>query len=269
MRITRIVCGIEPVGRGVLAAGQAARLAPEDAPVVLVGAADVAAVGLSQPIGGDIDMGPMPVGPYTSLDELESAVRAELERAAATLGGRRGVATRIEVGGLAEALDQVSAEEDGSLLALDAPQEGRMFGIIDGEPATWLLHESARPLLLARGSQDDRAFPRSVAVGVDGSAPAAAAAEAAGEIAQRCGAGLRLVVARGGRGGGAGALDELRARLPPHELVEDPKSAVHALSEVDADLVVVGSRGLHGLRALGSVSERVAHGSHASVLVVR
>jgi len=35
-----------------------------------------------------------------------------------------------------------------------------------------------------------------------------------------------------------------------------------------ADLVVVGSRGLHGLRALGSVSERVAHRAHCSVLVV-
>ena len=36
----------------------------------------------------------------------------------------------------------------------------------------------------------------------------------------------------------------------------------------EADLVVVGSRSLHGLRALGSVSERVAHGSFCSVLVV-
>jgi nucleotide-binding universal stress UspA family protein len=31
----------------------------------------------------------------------------------------------------------------------------------------------------------------------------------------------------------------------------------------------VGSRGLHGLRALGSVSERVAHDASCSVLVVR
>jgi nucleotide-binding universal stress UspA family protein len=37
----------------------------------------------------------------------------------------------------------------------------------------------------------------------------------------------------------------------------------------DADLVVVGSRGLHGLKALGSVSERVAHRVHYSTLVVR
>jgi nucleotide-binding universal stress UspA family protein len=37
----------------------------------------------------------------------------------------------------------------------------------------------------------------------------------------------------------------------------------------DADLVVVGSRGLHGLAAVGSVSERVAHQAKSSVLVVR
>jgi nucleotide-binding universal stress UspA family protein len=34
------------------------------------------------------------------------------------------------------------------------------------------------------------------------------------------------------------------------------------------DLVVVGSRGVHGLRALGSVSERVAHQAHCTALVV-
>ena len=52
-------------------------------------------------------------------------------------------------------------------------------------------------------------------------------------------------------------------------MVHDRHSPVHALSDADADLVVVGSRGLHGLRALGSVSERVAHRARASVLVVR
>jgi nucleotide-binding universal stress UspA family protein len=37
----------------------------------------------------------------------------------------------------------------------------------------------------------------------------------------------------------------------------------------DSDLIVVGSRGLHRIRALGSVSERVAHEAHRSVLVGR
>jgi len=32
---------------------------------------------------------------------------------------------------------------------------------------------------------------------------------------------------------------------------------------------VVGSRGLHGLQALGSVSERVAHEARCSTLIVR
>jgi nucleotide-binding universal stress UspA family protein len=36
-----------------------------------------------------------------------------------------------------------------------------------------------------------------------------------------------------------------------------------------ADLLVLGSRGLVGVRALGSVSERVAHKARCSVLVVR
>jgi nucleotide-binding universal stress UspA family protein len=36
-----------------------------------------------------------------------------------------------------------------------------------------------------------------------------------------------------------------------------------------ADLVVVGSRGLRAFEALGSVSERVAHQARCSVLVIR
>lgn len=268
MRIARVVCGIEPIGRGVLAAAQAARLAPDGAPLVLVGAADVAAMSLGQPLGGDIDMGPMPAGPVTSLEDLEASARDELARAVAALG--RDAATRIEVGSLAEALDSVAGEGEGALLALDAPQEGRMLGIIDGEPATWLMHESSRPLLLARGDvAAAAAFPRIVAVGVDGSAPSRLAAETAGDIAARRGAELRVVVAGGRRGARAGAAGALRERLPPHEVVEDGRSAVHALTDTGADLVVVGSRGLHGLRALGSVSERVAHGAGGSVLVVR
>jgi Universal stress protein family len=50
-----------------------------------------------------------------------------------------------------------------------------------------------------------------------------------------------------------------------------PGTAVDALvgSASGADLLVVGSRGLHGLKSLGSVSERVAHQAERSVLIVR
>jgi nucleotide-binding universal stress UspA family protein len=52
------------------------------------------------------------------------------------------------------------------------------------------------------------------------------------------------------------------------ELLGEPVAALVAAA-AGADLLVVGSRGLHGLKALGSVSERVAHEAGSSVLVVR
>ena len=54
--------------------------------------------------------------------------------------------------------------------------------------------------------------------------------------------------------------------VEPHE-----GSAVDALLKVsdETDLLVVGSRGLRGLRALGSVSERIGHRASCSVLVAR
>ena len=55
----------------------------------------------------------------------------------------------------------------------------------------------------------------------------------------------------------------------PHEI--DVRGPVETLVEASAgaDLLVVGSRGVHGLCTLGSVSERVAHRAACSVLVVR
>lgn len=50
--------------------------------------------------------------------------------------------------------------------------------------------------------------------------------------------------------------------------MHEPVRALVGASGI-VDLVVVGSRGLHGLKALGSVSERVAHEAEGSVLVVR
>jgi nucleotide-binding universal stress UspA family protein len=66
-------------------------------------------------------------------------------------------------------------------------------------------------------------------------------------------------------------LDREAARAVADELEEQDESAVDLISAASesADLVIVGSRGLHGLKALGSVSERVAHEARCSVLVIR
>jgi nucleotide-binding universal stress UspA family protein len=44
---------------------------------------------------------------------------------------------------------------------------------------------------------------------------------------------------------------------------------VETAAREDASLVVIGSRRLEGVRALGSVSERVVHDAPCSVLVMR
>jgi nucleotide-binding universal stress UspA family protein len=74
------------------------------------------------------------------------------------------------------------------------------------------------------------------------------------------------VVAGGGDGFDKQRVREIVGRY--EELADDPVRALVAAA-ADADLVVVGSRGLHGLKSLGSVSERVAHDARCSTLVVR
>lgn len=123
--------------------------------------------------------------------------------------------------------------------------------------------------------------------GVDGSPESLAAAAVAEELAERFGASLCLVAATGGKPVDVGGLVRLRSREPALARVgggeprramvrvpalewsrEPPVDALLAAS-AHADLLVIGSRGLHGLAALGSVSERVAHRARCSVLVVR
>lgn len=90
--------------------------------------------------------------------------------------------------------------------------------------------------------------------------------EAARTLAARTGAELRAIVAtRDAR------VDVEAAKAIAPECEEHDARALDALDVASetADLVVVGGRGLRGLRALGSLSERLAHEARSSVLVVR
>jgi nucleotide-binding universal stress UspA family protein len=270
MTFTRLVCGIQ-ADSGVGAARRAARLAPEGTPLLLLATVDLDAAALAaQPLGGELEVTPMAAfPPAPALEPLEAAVREELERARAALAELPNVSTKVALGQLSLCLQEEAGDEEGVLIALDAPDERRILGILDGNPATWLLHESTRPVLVSRGPEDAEGFPGTVVVGVDGSSQSSGAARVAGEIAARAGAVLRVVVASGGHDLHEEGIRGALAGLPPHEIVEDIRSPVHALTGAGGDLIVVGHRGLHGLRALGSVSERVAHQADVSVLVVR
>jgi nucleotide-binding universal stress UspA family protein len=139
-------------------------------------------------------------------------------------------------------LDEIALEHI-TLVAVGSHGAGRSRGIVIGSTATELVHKAPCSVLVARKPLKD--FPGPIAVGVDGSKEAAAADAVVGALGKRFGARLE------------------RLENLPHPLSGLVDAAV------EAELLVVGSRGLHGVRALGSVSERVAHEARCWVLVVR
>jgi nucleotide-binding universal stress UspA family protein len=139
---------------------------------------------------------------------------------------------------------------------------------------------------------------RSIVVGTDGSDLADKAIREAAEIAARDGARLHIVTAypdpaffREQITSGATRVDvnlrevadavlaraereaaALGAEVVTHASEEGPAEAIlDVAKEEDADLIVVGQRGLSGLQRflLGSVSSKVAQHASCSVLIVR
>lgn len=151
------------------------------------------------------------------------------------------------------------------LIVVGCHGQGRMHGIVNGSTATALVHRAPSSVLVARPAESD--FPRRVVVGVDGSPESALALATARAIVDRFGSDLWPVVAHGGEEVDDDAVAALLGRH--HE--PSPDDAVRALVDASsaADLLVVGSRGLHGVKALGSVSERIAHRACCSTLIVR
>jgi nucleotide-binding universal stress UspA family protein len=155
--------------------------------------------------------------------------------------------------------------EQATLLAVGSHGRGRATGRLLGTVAAAMLRDAPCSVLIARAAPDQESWPQSVVVGVDGSAESADAFTVAHSLAERFGASIRAVASTKDQ------LDREAARAIAIELEEQPRRAVDALAaaSTSADVVVVGSHGLHGLKALGSVSERVAHRARSSVLVVR
>jgi nucleotide-binding universal stress UspA family protein len=153
---------------------------------------------------------------------------------------------------------------DATLAVVGTHGHGRLTEILIGGVAGGLLHDAPCSVLIARRPGSGPWLPRVIVAGTDGSAESDLALIAARRLAERFDASLAVVTALEGK-----AVNLERARLSaPTEVAAAP---VRALLDAaaEADLLAVGSRGLHGIRALGSVSERVAHQAACSVLVVR
>lgn len=201
--------------------------------------------------------------------EPPAAAQLEAESKAALDAARDVVpeASFRVVEGRADQVLMDTAHADGAtLVAVGSHGISRPVGIALGSAATALLHSAQCSVLITRAPQGGEDFPRRIVVGVDGSPESELAAAVAFGLGQRFGVEAWPIAARDGKGFDVSAVDGIATNV----LIEDG-SPVDALVDgaARADLLVVGSRGLHGVRALGSVSERVAHQAPCSVLVVR
>jgi nucleotide-binding universal stress UspA family protein len=249
----RILCGVDDSAAGAIAARLAARVSLPESSLELVSVEDPSAV--------------VNAGMYAThaAADLAGAARAALERGTKESGAHPSVATRQLKGPPVPCLEAELGRINATLVVVGSHNHSRPVGIALGSVATHMLHEAPCSVLIAREPRDAEHWPRSIVVGIDGSPESAEAAVVARQLAERFGAKLRCIVAPDGDAD-VDAARKIDADV--EELEGKPVDELAVLSEW-ADLVVVGSRGLKGLRALGSVSERVAHRAHSPVLVVR
>jgi nucleotide-binding universal stress UspA family protein len=245
----RIVCGVDGSEPSIEAARQAGILRSGIGRIELVGVFDAPTAETS------------PYGAPMVVAEAEKTWATKLA-AAGSVCPRAG--SELLHGSAVERLLEHLAEADATLVAVGGTSRHRAIGLVRGSVTTAMLHRAPASVLVARPSVAAGAFPGSVVVGYDGSAGAHAALNAGRDVAERFGASLRVLAA----GDCATVESSALAGLVVERDEDDP---VDALGEVstETDLLVVGSRGLHGLRALGSVSKRLGHQAACSVLVVR
>ena len=227
---TRILCGVDGTPESLVAVRQAARLQAPEGTLQLVAVANFAKAAQAG------------AAATRAAQLLEQEAEAALVEARALAPAADDT---ILDGDPAMVLIRRAEAEQATLVAVGSHGRSRAAGLILGTVAARMLRDAPCSVLIARAAPLPEAWPQSVVAGVDGSAESAAALGGARSIADRFGATL--------------------------DVLEEAPSAVEALTAASdgADLVVLGSRGLHGLKSLGSVSERVAHRARSSVLVVR
>jgi len=200
-----------------------------------------------------------------------------LDRAVA-IGAEAGVEVSAEVDPAAPPAHVILEwAADHDLLAMGAPTTPWFGGMFTGGATVAALGSLPTPLLIGRAAPADTDDAR-VLVASDGLHGSDALVELAGRVARSQGAATTLLHAVGREAG-----------VRPHRIEEQARRlAAAAGAEIDvrfevgsartvvldtarilrASLVVMGSRRLEGVRTIGSVGRRVAHGAACSVLLV-
>jgi universal stress protein A len=246
----RILCGVDGTPASLVAVRQGLRLQGEHGSALLLAVANLAKAaqaGMAATHAAEL------------LQHEAEAALAEAQAIAPSASSKL-----LDGDPVAVLLTQAEAER-ATLIAVGSHGRRRAAALLLGTVAARMLRDAPCSVLVARPARDIETWPETVVVGVDGSLESAAAFTVARSVAARFGGSVRAVASTKDQ------LDREAAEAIAPEFEEHDEPAVNVLlaaSEL-GDLLVVGSRGLHGLKALGSVSERVAHQARSSVLVVR
>jgi nucleotide-binding universal stress UspA family protein len=245
----RVVCGVDGTDASLHAARQAARLVSPSGWLEVFNAAYLFEADVNGRLARRVD--------------AEVEARETISRAAAIAGSR--AKSRLVDGPPLQSLVQELNEKHATLAVVGTHARRRLYEIVIGGVGGELLHNARCSVLIARQPLTDALFPHAIAAGADGSPESDRAVAVAEYLADRFGVPLRVITALQGK-----FVDPAGApTAAPTEMFDEHPVRALVRASMDADILVVGSRGLHGLKSLGSVSERVAHQAACSVLVVR
>jgi len=249
--LDRVLCGVDSTQESLEAVRQAHRLEEPGGSLIVITALELAT---SAQAGW---------AATAAAADLEERAQAALDAAKAEAPG---ASFRCVEGRADQVLLAQAESEHATAVAVGTHEISRSVGIALGSVTTTMLHDAPCSVLVARAHPAHEDFPRSIVVGVDGSRESAVAAAVAFRLGERFDVEVWPVAARGGKEFDIAAVDAIATGV----LIEEGKPVDTLVATAGkADLLVVGSRGLRGVRALGSVSERVAHRAPCSVLVVR
>jgi len=216
--------------------------------------------------------------------DLSAQADLSEQRARAALDDAAGCAKQAGIRALtglrrsARVSDQLLAESaDHDLLAIGCHGATRLGGMMLGSTATQIAHRAETPLLIARRSIDGDQFPTDILLATDGSPGSWAAARTAARLARARASALRMVYVPDGHPERYRELFKQQSAIErmigsPPDFVDVPgepaRRIVEAAQAGQSSLIVTSKRGLRGVEALGSVSERIVHRAPCSVLVI-
>lgn len=204
----------------------------------------------------------------------------------------------LRIGEAAAKLADLAEELQADLIVVGSRGQGRMRRALVGSVSDSLVRYAPSPVLVVRGKPIT--YPARILVASDGSQDSALALQVAADLASKTGSELHLTVVGPGfplyeipdnpmvfeeivkaqrtqaekviseevekiqQLGVSSVETHLKAGVPAEEITV-------VAEEVEADLVVVGSRGLNPMKRvlLGGVSDSVVRHAHCPVLVVR